>query len=65
MKIPDRNPVCFDSESRFNVCAAGRVDRRTARSSSHPLHLSSAMRSRRCRMEADRPAIYRPRKARR
>jgi len=42
MKIPDRNPVRFDSESCFNVCAAGRVDRRTALSSGHLLHSSAA-----------------------
>jgi hypothetical protein len=30
MEIPDRNPVRFDSESCFNVCAADRVERRTA-----------------------------------
>src|SRR2546425_4481854 len=42
MKIPDGNPVRFDSESCLNVCAAGRVDRRTAMSSGHRLHSSAA-----------------------
>src|SRR6267378_2206101 len=42
MKIPDGNSVRFDSESYFNVCAAGRVDRRTAMSSGHRLHSSAS-----------------------
>ena len=42
MKIQDGNPVRFDSGSCFNVCAAGRVDRRTAMSSGHRSHSSAA-----------------------